>query len=75
MKRKIYDVTQGDNGWQGKARGNERATVVAPTKEQAIQKIAKIARDNGNAQVVIRKTDGTIQSERTYGNDPRSSKG
>lgn len=75
MKRKIYDVTQSDNGWQGIARGGQRATVVAPTKEKAIQRIAKIAKENGNAQVVIRKTDGTIQSERTYGNDPRASKG
>ena len=75
MGRKIYDVTQSDNGWQGKARGNERATIVAPTKEQAIQRIAEIAKKNGNAQVVIRKSDGTIQNERTYGNDPRASKG
>jgi hypothetical protein len=28
----------------------------------------------GNAQVVIRKKDGSIQSERTYGHDPRRSK-
>lgn len=75
MTRKIYDVTKCDSGWQGKARGNERATVVAPTKEQAVKKIAIIAKDNGNAQVVIRKSDGKIQSERTYGNDPRASKG
>jgi hypothetical protein len=44
------------------------------TKTMAVLSAAKAAKYYGNAQVVIRKKDGTIQSERTYGNDPRRSK-
>jgi len=75
MERKIYDITKSDGGWQGIARGGQRASVVASTKEEAVHKTAEIAKKQGNTQVVIRKSDGKIQSERTYGNDPRSSKG
>jgi hypothetical protein len=35
----------------------------------------KTAGGHGNAQVVIRRKDGQIQSERTYDNDPRRRKG
>jgi hypothetical protein len=45
------------------------------TKTKAVTTAAKQARSMGNAQVVIRKKDGTTQSERTYGNDPRRRKG
>jgi hypothetical protein len=44
-------------------------------KAEAIDAAAAAGRGMENAQVVIRKKDGTIQSERTYGNDPRRSKG
>ena len=44
-------------------------------KADAVQSAAAAGRQLGNAQVVIRATDGKIQSERTYGNDPRRSKG
>jgi hypothetical protein len=75
MERKIYDVIAGDKVWKGIARGGERASVVTKTKEEAISKTTSIAKKNGPSQVVIRKENGKIQSERTYGNDPKISKG
>jgi hypothetical protein len=45
------------------------------TKGEAVTRAAAAGRMLNNAQVVIRKKDGKIQSERTYGNDPRRSKG
>jgi hypothetical protein len=45
------------------------------TKRSAIDDAVARGRESGNAQMIIRKKDGTIQSERTYGNDPRRSKG
>jgi hypothetical protein len=44
-------------------------------KAEAVSAAAAAGRSLGNAQVVIKKRDGKIQSERTYGNDPRRSKG
>jgi hypothetical protein len=48
------------------------------TKEEAVRQAAAVGRGVGgvgSAQVVIRKKDGKIQSERTYGTDRRRSKG
>jgi hypothetical protein len=45
------------------------------TKGEAVTQAAAAGRMLDNAQVVIRKKDGKIQSERTYGNDPRRTKG
>jgi hypothetical protein len=39
-----------------------------------VQGATAAARMLGNSQVVIHKMDGTIQSERTYGADPRRTK-
>lgn len=70
MKRKVYDVVKTEDGWAGKARGGERASVTGNTKAEVVSKTAEIAKNHGHSQVVIHKTDGKIESERTYGNDP-----
>lgn len=70
MARKVYDVTKKDDSWVVKARDNERASFKADTKAEAVKRAAEIGNNNGNAQVVIHKENGQIQSERTYGNDP-----
>lgn len=76
MGRKVYDVTKTNDGWKSTARGGERASAVGDTKEEVVQRAAEIARNqSGDTQVVIHKSDGTIQSERTYGNDPYPPKG
>lgn len=69
--RKKYHITQREDGkWQGKEQGADRASVVSQTKADAIQRMAEIGRNQNNTSVYIHKTDGTIQEERTYGNDP-----
>lgn len=72
--RTRIDVTPDDKsgGWLTK-RGS-RATRY-DTKQAALSAAVEQARRSGNAQVVIRKKDGTIQSERTYGGDPRRTRG
>lgn len=70
MKRKVYDVMKNGDHWEVIGRDNERASATSSTKEAAVQRAAEIAKNNGYAQVVIRKEDGKIQSERTYGEDP-----
>lgn len=75
MGRKIYDVKKQGESWVVKGRGNERASAITSTKTEAVDRAAELGKNNGNAQVVIRKENGQIQSERTYGNDPYPPKG
>lgn len=75
MKRKIYDVEKTGDSWSVVGRGSQRASAVTSTKDEAVSRAAQLGNNNGFAQVVIRKTDGTIQSERTYGKDPNPPKG
>ncbi len=74
MPRRKFVVSPNkrEGGWRVQSAG-----IVQPfdTKQEALNAAAKQARSMGNSQVVIQKKDGTIQSERTYGNDPRRSKG
>jgi hypothetical protein len=73
-KRTRIDVTpdKRTGGWVVKGDGEEHRF---DRKADAVQSAAAAGRQLGNAQVVIRTMDGKIQSERTYGNDPRRSKG
>jgi hypothetical protein len=70
MGRKIYDVKKDGDSWVIQGRDNERASGRFDTKADAVDRAAEIGRNNGHAQVVIRKENGRIQSERTYGDDP-----
>jgi len=69
--RKKYHVTQREDGkWQGKAQGADKASFIRDTKAEAVQRMSEIGRNQNNTSVLIHKTDGTFQEERTYGNDP-----
>lgn len=72
MSRKIYHVTKANDGhWKAALVGAGRASVSAETKAEAVEKTVELARQADLAQVVIHKENGVIQSERTYGRDPR----
>ena len=72
MKRKVYHVTKSAGGdWKGRLVGAARASVAADTKAEAVSRTVELARESPLAQVVIHKETGGIQSERTYGADPR----
>jgi hypothetical protein len=76
-KRKVYEVQpKSDGSWNVKARGGERASGNFDNKTDAIDRakeLAKAAPEGG--QVIIKKADGTIQTEHTYGEDPYPPKG
>lgn len=64
--RKTYHVTKTDDGWQGKLEGGKRASIKGETKEDVVKKTIEIAKNQENSSVIIHKTDGKIQEERTY---------
>jgi hypothetical protein len=68
MARKRYDVVPSGAQW--------RVTHLSATlsthqlKEVAITAGVTVARANQPSQLIIHRQDGTIEDERTYGNDP-----
>lgn len=74
-KRSVIHVTPHEKGWQVKQEGAQRAGSVHPTKQEAVDAAVNRAKSGPPSQVKIHKKDGTIQSERTYGQDPHPPKG
>lgn len=73
-KPKTQRVTRRPDGrWQHKADGNQRATIIATTQQQAIQSAIAVARNQGG-EVVIHGRDGKIRSKDSYGRDPNPPK-
>jgi hypothetical protein len=76
MKR--IDVVKKRDGWAGESSGRTVPNTKAPTKAEAVRKVATAAKKGSEAvSVRIHKADGRIQEERTYPRsaDPRRSKG
>jgi hypothetical protein len=74
--RKIIDVEPRAGGrWGVQSRGTKRASSVQDNKQDAVNRAVQQAKGQKPSQVVIRDQKGRIQSERTYGGDPESSKG
>lgn len=75
-ERKRYYVNPREDGrWEVVQEGAKRASTVGDTKSDIVKRGAEIAQGAGNSQLIIRKKDGTFQSERTYGKDPYPPKG
>ena len=57
------------DGWAVKGAGNQRATSVHDTQQQAIDAARGIAR-NQQSELVIHRPDGRIRDKDSHGNDP-----
>ena len=69
MRRIRVHITKHKNGWQAKSEGSSRASSVAPTQKEAIDRGREIAR-NQKTELVIHGRDGRIRDSDSYGNDP-----
>lgn len=71
---KVQRVTPRPDGkWQHRTDGNERATVVTNTQQEAIDSAIGVAR-NQRGEVIIHGRDGKIRSKDSYGKDPNPPK-
>jgi hypothetical protein len=68
-KGKNQHVVKHDDGWAVKGAGNEKATKVTETKQQAID-VAKNIAKHQHSELIIHGKNGQIQEKNTYGNDP-----
>lgn len=67
-KSNVWVTTQ-DEGWAVKTEGSERAYRVTDTKEEAVEIGRELAKNSG-VDLIVQRTDGTIQSRDSYGDDP-----
>ncbi|WP_442869745.1 DUF2188 domain-containing protein [Bradyrhizobium sp. CCBAU 65884] len=76
-KRQVFHSVPSKEGWAVKHKGelvsNHRTQKAA--EGAAIRAGHKAEDQGGLGQAVLHKADGTIREERTYGADPRSTKG
>ena len=74
--RKVYHVTPGaKGGWDVKAEGNKNPSGHFKTKTDAVARGKELAKKAALGQIKIHKQDGEIQTEHTYGEDPRKYRG
>jgi hypothetical protein len=74
-KRTVITVgAAGEGGWQGTAQGGA-AGKTHRTKPEALKAAVRQAKATDLGLVRIKGRDGRIQSERTYGADPRRYRG
>ena len=74
MPRSRWTVSPaGADGWKVSGPGGSSSSYV--TKQEAVRAGRQGARAQPPSQLVIKGRNGRIQEERTYGDDPRRSKG
>ena len=74
-RKRVWVSPDGEGGWNVKTQGVSRAAGNFEDKVDAIERAKEIAQSGSLGQVLIQKRDGTIQTEHTYGKDPRKYKG
>jgi hypothetical protein len=78
-KRRRYEVLYGVRGWEGRELGVPKADASIGVgfidKKSAVRHMAEFSRARVPSQLFIKGRDGRIQDERTYGDDPRRTKG
>jgi hypothetical protein len=75
MARKTYHVTPAGDDWRVKRAGAERADSIHENKADAIARAKVLAKQAPLGQVRVHRGDGEIQTEYTYGKDPRKTPG
>ncbi len=69
-KRVTYTVAPDGDRWKVKKRGGSRASGTFDKKEDAVSRGRELAKAQERGQLVIKKQNGRIQTEYTYGDDP-----
>lgn len=74
MSGKNQHVVPHNGRWAVKGAGNQRATSMHDTQQQAIDAGREIARKH-QSELVIHRPDGRIRDKDSHGNDPFPPKG
>ena len=75
-RRKVYHVTpRADGRWDVEAAGSAKPSNTFDRKADAVDRAKELAKKQPLGQVKIQSEKGRIQTEYTYGKDPRRYKG
>lgn len=77
-ERKVYHIVPNsgqEQDWKIKEEKVDEPIGLFSNKEEAIEKAKEIAKANEPSQIIVHRQDGQIQTEYTYGDDPREYKG
>ncbi len=74
MSKKNQHVVPHKDGWAVKGEGNQRASSVHNTQQDAINS-ARSAAKTQKSELLIHGRDGQIRARDSYGNDPYPPKG
>lgn len=74
MRKNYFAGPNGNGAWQVKGEGNQRATKVFDTQEEAWNEAKSRARDN-EGEAFLQGCNGQIRKRNSYGNDPFPPKG
>ena len=69
-KRVTYTVGPDGDRWKVSKRGGSRASGTFDKKQDAVSRGRELAKAQERGQLVIKKKNGRIQTEYTYGDDP-----
>jgi hemerythrin superfamily protein len=70
----IHVTPTSDGGWRAERRGSDRAVATGDRKQDVVSRARDVAKRQ-RGRLVIHNAKGRIQEERTYGSDPRRSRG
>ena len=73
--RNVFHVVPTANSWKVTRVGQDELEILRDDKADAVDEARRLAKDEMPSQVVIHTRDGKIETEYTYGDDPRSSAG
>ena len=69
-KRVTYTVAPDGDRWKVSKRGGSRASGTFDKKQDAVSRGRELAKAQERGKLVIKKKNGRIQTEYTYGDDP-----
>ena len=69
IHRTTFEVAPAARGWIVTREGFGRDST-HPTKDAAISRAMKLARDRQPSELIIKRQDGSVQETRHYGSDP-----
>ena len=75
MDRERFFIEPGNGQWHLVREHDDKPMASFRTKREAIEHGRDAARTRGNSQLVIKDRNHVIQTEWTYGNDPRRQPG
>lgn len=76
MSDNDYNVYQDSDGnWKGKRQDASRASVSAPTQQEAFERTRDLAKKAQSEVSIHRGDNGRIRDKHSYGNDPKGTKG